>query len=218
MELQNTIIVKLEPRSDLISLEELFPGGQSTSWSHSVLKIPRRPNFWQCSCCPKSKHQASTNTCSTCSLPALQPVRLCHCHKTESVGRSWESLQKPHYCALACQLPGRHCAGVPGGHSYPLVLLELSLHIHVSLLQQFFPNWLLQMVPWAEASSFSLTTSFCLAYAEFKLCCLLPALINSRLVLIFVLWVVWSEVLLLLQYLRLCFTKLETLLIWAFHC
>lgn len=112
MELQNTIIVKLEPRSDLISLEELFPGGQSTYWSHSVLKIPRRPNFWQCSCCPKSKHQASTNTCSTCSLPALQPVRLCHCHKTESVGRSWESLQKPHYRALACQLPGRHCAGI----------------------------------------------------------------------------------------------------------
>lgn len=207
MELQNTITVRLEPGSDLISLE-----GKSTSWSHSVLKIPRKPNFWHCSCCPKSEHQASTNSCSSCS-----PLHCSLCHRTGSVGRSWESLQQPHCHVLVCQCQSRHCAGVPGGHWYPLVLPELPLHIQVLLLQQVFPNWLLQMVPWAAASSFAPTTSSCLAYADFKLCCLSPALINSRLVLIFMLWVVWSEVLLLLQYLRLCFTKLETLLIWAFH-
>lgn len=106
------------------------------------------------------------------------------------------------WCAIACW--------------YLLLLQELPLHIGLLLLQPVFPNWLLQMVPWAAASSFSPTVS-CLANAQCKLCCLLPALINSRLVLIFMLWVVWSEVLLLLQYLRLCFTKLEPLLIWAFH-
>ena len=45
MELQNTIIVKLEPGSNRIPLEGLFPGGQSASWSHSAVQIPRKSNF-----------------------------------------------------------------------------------------------------------------------------------------------------------------------------
>lgn len=109
------------------------------------------------------------------------------------------------------------CADVRSIACWYLPLLkELLLHIGLLLLQQVFPNRLLQMVPWAAAGSFSPTVS-CLANTQCKLCCLLPALINSRLFLIFMLWVVWSEVLLLLQYLRLCFTKLEPLLIRAFH-
>lgn len=64
-----------------------------------------------------------------------------------------------------------------------LLLQELSLHIRV------LPKRFLQMVPWAEGSSFPPTVS-CLAAAWCELCWLLPALINSRLVLIFMLWVV----------------------------
>lgn len=140
MERQNAIIVRLEPGSDLISVEGLFPGGQSTSWSHSVLKIPRKPSFWQCSSCPKSKHQASTNTCSTCSPSVLQPVRFCHCHKTESVGRSWESLKKPHYHVLVCQWSEQALCCCPRRTFISPVLLEFSLHIHMCCCNRFFPT------------------------------------------------------------------------------
>lgn len=45
MELHCTVIAELEPWCNRISLEGLFPGGQSASQRHSAFKIPRKPNF-----------------------------------------------------------------------------------------------------------------------------------------------------------------------------
>lgn len=45
MEPHSTVTAELEPWCNRISLEGLFPGGQSASRSHSAFKIPRKPNF-----------------------------------------------------------------------------------------------------------------------------------------------------------------------------
>lgn len=147
MELQNTIIVRLDvtwfPWRDYFLVGRALPGtilclksqGGPASDSAYVPRVSTEP----------------------AQVPAL-PAAPLHCSLLDFVTATkqnhWEGLwifaKAPLPRSGVSVVQSRHCAGVPGGHSYPLFIsTELSLHIPVLLLQQVFPNWLLQMVPWA---------------------------------------------------------------------